>query len=77
MYSCCTYKVKKTIFWILRTCLKKDKTLEADKKVKFYLTFQHDRDRSLNLIWYKTFKNDDAFLAHLDNTAVGEYLREN
>ena len=39
-------------------------------------TFDKDPDTHLIFVWSEAYKNDDAFIAHLANPAVAEYLLE-
>ena len=37
-------------------------------------TFDQDPDTPTNFVWSEVYKNDAAFLKHLSNPPVGEYL---
>ena len=39
-------------------------------------TFDQDPENPLIFKWSDAYKNDEAFIAHLANLAVGEYLKE-
>ena len=39
-------------------------------------TFDQDPENPLVFVWSEAYKNDEAFIAHLANPAVGEYLKE-
>ena len=53
---------------------KTDKAVEASEPGMLHHTFDQDPDDPLRFVWSEFFKNDDAFLAHLVNPPVGEYL---
>ena len=53
---------------------KTDKAVEAVEPGMLHHTFDQDPDDPLRFVWSEFFKNDDAFLAHLVNPPVGEYL---
>ena len=40
-------------------------------------TFVQDPENPLRFIWSEVYKNDVAFIAHLANPGVREYLQEN
>ena len=39
-------------------------------------TFDQDPENPILFVWSEVYKNDEAFIAHLANPAVGEYLQE-
>ena len=39
-------------------------------------TFDQDPENQLCFVWSEVYKNDEAFIAHLANPAVGEYLQQ-
>ena len=39
-------------------------------------SFDQDSENPLIFVWCQAYKNDEAFIIHLDNPAVGEYLKE-
>ena len=53
---------------------KTDKAVEASEPGMLHHTFDQDPEDPLSFVWSEVFKNDDAFLAHLVNPPVGEYL---
>ena len=53
---------------------KTDKAVEASEPGMLHHTFDQDPDDPLRFVWSEFFKNDDAFLAHLVNPPVGDYL---
>ena len=38
-------------------------------------TFDQDPENPLCFTWSEVYKNDDAFLAHLANPPIGDYLQ--
>jgi len=38
-------------------------------------TFDQDPENPLCFVWSEVFQNDDAFLAHLANPSIGDYLQ--
>ena len=36
-------------------------------------TFDHDPENSLIFLWSEAYKNDDTFISHLANPAIGEH----
>ena len=53
---------------------KTDKAVEASEPDMLHHTFDQDPEDPLSFVWSEFFKNDDAFLAHLVNPPVGDYL---
>ena len=53
---------------------KTDKAVEASKPGMLHHTFDQDPQEPLGFVWSEFFKKDDASLAHLVNTPVGDYL---
>ena len=53
---------------------KTDKAVEASEPGMLHHTFDQDPEDPLSFVWSEVFKNDDAFLAHLVNPPVGDYL---
>ena len=53
---------------------KTDKAVEESEPGMLHHTFDQDPDDPLRFVWSEFFKNDDAFLAHLVNPPVGDYL---
>ena len=39
-------------------------------------SFDQDPENPLIFVWSEAYKNDEAFIAHLANPAIGEYLQE-
>ena len=54
---------------------KTDKAVEASEPGMLHHTFDQDPEDPLSFVWSEFFKNDDAFLAHLVNPPVGDYLK--
>ena len=55
---------------------KTDKAVEAAEPGMLHHTFDQDPDNPLRFVWSEVYKNDEAFISHLANPAVGEYLLE-
>tara|TARA_Y100001968_G_scaffold106102_1_gene95975 strand:- start:2706 stop:3092 length:387 start_codon:yes stop_codon:yes gene_type:complete len=55
---------------------KTDKAVEAAEPGMLHHTFDQDPENPLRFTWSEVYKNDEAFIAHLANPAVGEYLQE-
>ena len=55
---------------------KTDKAVEAAEPGMLHHTFDQDPEDPLSFVWSEAYKNDDAFIAHLANPAVGLYLQE-
>ncbi len=53
---------------------KTDKAVEESEPGMLHHTFDQDPENPLSFVWSEVFKNDDAFLAHLVNPPVGDYL---
>ena len=53
---------------------KTDKAFEASEPGMHIHTFDQDPEEPIIFIWSEFLKNDDAFLAHLVNPPVGDYL---
>ena len=65
-------KVQEYLFLAAKT----DKTVEATELEMLQHTFDQDPENPLCFAWSEVYKNDEAFIAHLANPAVGEYLQE-
>ena len=59
----------------LQLATKTDAAVEASEKGMLHHTFDQDPENPLCFVWSEVYKNDDAFLAHLANPSVGEYLQ--
>ena len=55
---------------------KTDKAVEAAEPGMLHHTFDQDPENPLIFVWSEAYKNDEAFIAHLANPAIGEYLQE-
>ena len=55
---------------------KTDKAVEAAERGILHHTFDQDPENPLIFVWSEAYKNDEAFIAHLANPAIGEYLQE-
>ena len=55
---------------------KTDKAVEASEPGMLHHTFDQDPENPLCFTWSEVYKNDEAFIAHLANPAIGEYLKE-
>ena len=55
---------------------KTDKAVEAVEPGMLHHTFDQDPENPLIFVWSEAYKNDEAFIAHLANPAIGEYLKE-
>jgi len=55
---------------------KTDKAVEIAEPGMLHHTFDQDPEDPFCLVWSEAYKNDDAFVAHLANPAVGVYLQE-
>ena len=55
---------------------KTDKAVEAVEPGMLHHTFDQDPENPLVFVWSEAYKNDEAFIAHLANPAIGEYLQE-
>ena len=55
---------------------KTDKAVEAIEPGMLNHTFDQDPEDLLTFVWSEAYKNDDAFITHLANPAVVEYLQE-
>ena len=53
---------------------KTDKAVEDSEPGMLHHTFDHDPENPLCFVWSEVYKNDEAFLTHLANPPVGEYL---
>ncbi len=58
----------------LELAAKTDKAVEASEPGMLHHTFDQDPENPLCFTWSEVYQNDDAFLAHLANPPVGEYL---
>ena len=54
---------------------KTDKAVEDSEPGMLHHTFDHDPENPLCFVWSEVYKNDEAFLTHLANPSVGEYLQ--
>ena len=59
----------------LELAAKTDAAVEASEPGMLRHTFDQDPENPLCFVWSELYKNDDAFLAHLENPPVGEYLK--
>ena len=59
----------------LELAIKTDNSVNASEPGMLHHTFDQDPENPLSFTWSELYKNDDAFLAHLANPAVGEYLK--
>tara|TARA_B100000214_G_C23832938_1_gene565079 strand:- start:415 stop:801 length:387 start_codon:yes stop_codon:yes gene_type:complete len=55
---------------------KTDIAVKAEEPGMLHHTFDQDPENPLSFVWSEVYKNDEAFIAHLANPAVGEYLQE-
>ena len=58
----------------LKLATKTDAEVQASEPGMLHHTFDQDPENPLCFTWSEVYKNDDAFLAHLANPPVGEYL---
>ena len=54
---------------------KTDKAVEDSEPGMIHHTFDQDPEHPHCFVWSEVYKNDEAFLAHLANPPVGEYLQ--
>ena len=54
---------------------KTDKAVEDSEPGMLHHTFDQDLENPLCFVWSEVYKNDEAFLAHLANPTVGDYLQ--
>ena len=54
---------------------KTDKAVEDSEPGMIHHTFDQDPEDPLCFVWSEVYKNDEAFLSHLANQPVGEYLQ--
>ena len=59
----------------LELAAKTDAAVEASEPGMLHHTFDQDPGNPLCFTWSEVYKNDDAFLAHLANPPVEEYLQ--
>ena len=59
----------------LELATKTDAAVEASEPGMLHHTFDQDPENPLCFTWSEVYKNDHAFLAHLANPLVGEYLQ--
>ena len=59
----------------LNLATKTDAAVKASEPGMLHHTFDQDPENSLCFTWSEVYKNDDAFLAHLANPTVGDYLK--
>ena len=53
-----------------------DEAVEKTEPGMLFHHFDSDPANELKFVWTEIYKNDEAFIAHLANPAVGEYLQE-
>ena len=53
---------------------KTDKAVEADEPGMLHHTFDQDPDDPLRFVWSEVYKNDEALLAHLADSALAANL---
>ena len=58
----------------LELAIKTDAAVEASEPGMLHHTFDQDPDDPLAFVWSEVYANDAAFLAHLSNPIVGDYL---
>ena len=51
---------------------KTDKAVEEFEPGMLHHTFDQDPENPLVFVWSEAYKNDEAFIAHLANPAIGE-----
>ena len=54
---------------------KTDKAVEDSEPGMLHHTFDQDPENPLCFVWSEVYKNDEAFLSHLANPPVEEYLQ--
>ncbi len=54
---------------------KTDKAVEDSEPGMLHHTFDQDPENQLCFVWSEVYKNDEAFLSHLANPPVEEYLK--
>ena len=59
----------------LSLAAKTDAGVKDSEPGMLHHTFDQDPENPLCFTWSEVYKNDDAFLAHLANPPVGEYLQ--
>ncbi len=59
----------------LELATKTDAAVEASEPGMLHHTFDQDPENPLCFTWSEVYQNDDAFLAHLANPSVEEYLQ--
>ncbi len=59
----------------LELATKTDAAVKASEQGMLHHTFDQDPGNPYCFTWSEVYKNDNAFLAHLANPAVGEYLQ--
>ena len=59
----------------LELATKTDAAVEASEPGMLHHTFDQDPENPLSFTWSEVYKNDEAFIAHLANPSVGEYLQ--
>ncbi len=59
----------------LKLAIKTDAAVEASEPGMLHHTFDQDPGNTLCFTWSEVYKNDDAFLAHLANPPVEDYLK--
>ena len=58
----------------LELASKTDAAVKASEPGMLHHTFDQDPENHHCFTWSEVYQNDDAFLAHLANPSVGEYL---
>lgn len=59
----------------LELATRTDAAVRASEPGMLHHTFDQDQENPLCFTWSELYQNDDAFLAHLANPSVGEYLQ--
>ena len=59
----------------LSLAAKTDRAVEDSEPGMLHHTFDQDPENPLCFVWSEVYKNDEAFLSHLANPPVGEYLQ--
>ena len=59
----------------LELATKTDAAVEVSEPGMLHHTFDQDPENPLCFTWSEVYQNDDAFLTHLANPSVGEYLQ--
>ena len=59
----------------LELAIKTDAAVETSEPGMLHHTFDQDPENPLCFTWSEVYRNDEAFLAHLSNPPVGQYLQ--